>query len=243
MFERDEYVHKSTFEKRDSRVGSLVRVAWGQHEIIRAKKVTRIVRTMRSLISLLVLAATLGAVNGLKVAGLGLQPRTQKVSMLAKGFGTPKAEPAKKKKPAVKSEGSKRRDKAAKDFDALKASGSPEYMVLIREAPSNAEPSKWYPVGGLAVPRSSSEDTALSLAIFNNEDDLLKGAFRSYPFLKKSTHKLEYGYRLKEFEDDPVKIADKDAKEQSDNPIMNWFNSLDNPLNDGSGWGNPLSRK
>ena len=69
-----------------------------------------------------------------------------------------------------------------------------------------------------------------------------KGAFRSYPFLKKSTNKFEYGYRLKEFEDDPVKIAQKDATETPDNPIMNWFNSLDSPLNDGSGWGNPLKR-
>merc|ERR1711918_144606 len=104
------------------------------------------------------------------------------------------------------------------------------------------EPSKWYPVGGLAVPRSSSIDVALSMAIFQNEDDLLKGAFRSYPFLKDSKHRFEYGYRLKEFADDPVKIADKDASEPSDNLFMNWFNALDNPLNDGSGWGNPLNR-
>lgn len=38
------------------------------------------------------------------------------------------------------------------------------------------------------------------------------------------------GYRLKEFEDDPVKLANKDAKEASENPVMNWFNALDNPL-------------
>ena len=93
-----------------------------------------------------------------------------------------------------------------------------------------------------AVPRSSSEDTALSLAIFNNEDDLLKGLFRAYPFLKNSNEKFEYGYRLKEFEDDPVKIASKEKVEQSENPVLNWFNALDNPLNDGSGWGNPLKR-
>ena len=55
--------------------------------------------------------------------------------------------------------------------------------------------SDWNPVGGIAVPRSSSEDVALSMAIFQNEDDLLKGAFRSYPFLKKSEEKFEYGYR------------------------------------------------
>ena len=54
---------------------------------------------------------------------------------------------------------------------------------------------------------------------------------------------LEYGYRLKEFPDDPIVLADKDATEASDNPLMNWFNALDNPLNDGSGWFNPLKGK
>jgi len=162
--------------------------------------------------------------------------------MMAKGFGPPKPAP-KAKKVVKKSAGAAQRDKAADDFDKLKAGGSPEYMVLIREAPEGGEPSKWYPVGGIAVPRSSSEDVALSLAIFNNEDDLLKGAFRSYPFLKKSTSKFEYGFRLKEFEDDPVKLADPKAQEQADNPIAQWFNTLDNPLNDGSGWFNPLNRQ
>lgn len=162
--------------------------------------------------------------------------------MMAKGFGPPKPAP-KAKKVVKKSAGAVQRDKAAQDFDSLKAGGSPEYMVLIREAPEGGEPGKWYPVGGIAVPRSSSEDVALSLAIFNNEDDLLKGAFRSFPFLKKSTTKFEYGYRLKEFEDDPVKLANPDAQEQADNPIAQWFNTLDNPLNDGSGWFNPLNRK
>ena len=51
-----------------------------------------------------------------------------------------------------------------------------------------------------------------------------------------------YGYRLKEFPDDPIKIADKEASEPSDNPLVNWFNALDSGLNDGSGWGNPLKR-
>jgi len=163
--------------------------------------------------------------------------------MMAKGFGKVPEKVEKKKVAAKpKSEASVKRDKAADDFDALKRQGSPEYMVLIREVPVGGEPSRWYPVGGIAVPRSSSEDVALSMAIFQNEDDLLKGAFRTYPFLKNSQEKFEYGYRLKEFEDDPVKIADKDATEPSTNPIMQWFQQLDSPLNDGSGWGNPLNR-
>ena len=87
------------------------------------------------------------------------------------------------------------------------------------------------PVGGLAVPRSNSVDTAVSMAIFNNEDELLKGAFRAFPKLKTSKDKFEYGYRLKEFPDDPIKMATKEKTEQPTNPIMQWFNTLDSPLN------------
>lgn len=123
-----------------------------------------------------------------------MQPR-QQPAMMAKGFGTPKATPKAKAAPKPQSAGAVARDKAASDLEKLKATGVPEYMVLIRECPEGEQPGKWYPVGGLAVPRSSSIDVALSMAIFNNEDDLLKGAFRSYPFLKKSEHKFEYGYR------------------------------------------------
>ncbi len=53
---------------------------------------------------------------------------------------------------------------------------------------------------------------------------------------------LADGYRLKEFPDDPVKVATPEKVEESGNPIMQWFNALDNPLNDGSGWFNPLNR-
>jgi len=196
-----------------------------------------------SSILLLLLAPSAHAfVAGLSLHALRAPSRPAfSTSMMAKGFGASKPEPKKKASP-VKSAGAVKRDKAADDFEKLKESGSPEYMVCIREVPETGEPSKWYPVGGLAVPRSSSLDTALSIAIFNNEDDLLKGAFRAFPFLKNSKEKFEYGYRLKEFPDDPVKVASKEATEVSDNPIMNWFNSLDNPLNDGSGWGNPLNR-
>jgi len=164
----------------------------------------------------------------------------QTAMMAAKGFGKPV--PQKASVPKKASAGAQKRDKAGAAFDELKASGAPEYMVLVRTVPEGGEASNWYPVGGIAVPRSSSEDMALSLAIFNNEDDLLKGAFRSYPFLKKSTDKFEYGYRLKEFEDDPVKLATKEKSEEASNPITQWFNALDNPLNDGSGWFNPLGK-
>uniref|UniRef100_A0A7S4HFH6 Uncharacterized protein n=1 Tax=Prymnesium polylepis TaxID=72548 RepID=A0A7S4HFH6_9EUKA len=150
--------------------------------------------------------------------------------MAGKGFGkAPPAPPPKAKKP--KSAGTVKRDAAGAAMDELTASGSPEYTVLIRTVGADGKAGNWMPVGGIAVPRSSSEDMALSMAIFNNEDDLLKGAFRNFPALKKSEDKFEYGYRLKEFPDDPVKLATKEATEQPSNPIMQWFNALDNPLN------------
>uniref|UniRef100_A0A7S0EVK7 Photosystem II reaction center Psb28 protein n=1 Tax=Phaeocystis antarctica TaxID=33657 RepID=A0A7S0EVK7_9EUKA len=148
-------------------------------------------------------------------------------AMMAKGFGK---EPE-KVAPKPASEGKKKRDAASAKLDKLKATGNPEYMVSIRTV--GGETSEWMPVGGLAVPRSNSVDTAVSMAIFNNEDELLKGAFRAFPKLKSSTDKFEYGYRLREFPDDEVKIAQKDAAKESTNPFMQWFNQLDSPLNDG----------
>lgn len=51
------------------------------------------------------------------------------------------------------------------------------------------------------------------------------------PLRRASTDKFEYGYRLKEFPDDPVKIVSEEKTKQPTNPIMQWFNTLDNPLN------------
>ena len=149
------------------------------------------------------------------------------VVMAAKGFG--KAAPPPPPKP--KTAGATKRDAAGKAFDDLKATGAPEYMVFIRTVDAAGTASDWNPVGGIAVPRSNSEEQALAMAIFNNEDDLLKGAYRAFPKLKVTSDKFEYGYRMREFPDDPIKIADPEATKESDNPLVNWFNQLDNPFN------------
>ena len=78
-------------------------------------------------------------------------------------------------------------------------------MSIRTVSADGSETSEWMPVGGLAVPRSNSVDTAVSMAIFNNEDELLKGAFRAFPKLKTSKDKFEYGYRLREFPEDEVR--------------------------------------
>ena len=110
--------------------------------------------------------------------------------MMAKGFGKAPKPGATPKKPPTPN--ALTRDKAAQAFDELKSTGAPEYIVSVRTVSADGGvPSEWYPVGGIAVPRSSSEDTAVSMAIFNNEDDLLKGAYRTYPKLKVSTDKFE----------------------------------------------------
>ncbi|NEP17679.1 MAG: hypothetical protein F6J97_12360 [Leptolyngbya sp. SIO4C1] len=110
------------------------------------------------------------------------------------GFGKPKA------KPKV-SEGAKQRAKAAKALDQMRSDGTPEYEVYIRIQGKK----QWYPVGSLALKRSSQ----INRAIYSSQDDLLQGAIRLYPVLRKHQEQLEYGYRLKEFKDEPIELAAK----------------------------------
>ena len=49
----------------------------------------------------------------------------------------------------------------------LQLSLGPHVQVSIRTV--GEKTSDWMPVGGIAVPRSGSEDAAVSMAIFNNE--------------------------------------------------------------------------
>ncbi len=111
---------------------------------------------------------------------------------MATGFG--KAKP----KPKV-SERTKRRKEASQEMDRRRASGDPEFEVHIRIK----EKQQWYPVGVIAVKRSVDIDRA----IFASEEDLLQGAFRTYPILRKNKTNLEYGYRVKEFKDEPITVA------------------------------------
>lgn len=112
---------------------------------------------------------------------------------MATGFG--KVQP----KPKV-SERTKRRQEASKEMDQRRASGDPEFEVHIRIKGKK----QWYPVGVVAVKRSADIDRA----IFASEEDLLQGAFRIYPILRKNKTNLEYGYRLKAFKDEPITLAE-----------------------------------
>lgn len=119
------------------------------------------------------------------------------------GFGKPK-DKAPQKPP---SEGAAKRAKAAQRYDQYKTDQMPEYEIYIRIQAKKS----WFPVGAIAVKRS----TQIHSAIFSNEDELLKGAFHIFPILKKNQGSLEYGYRLKEFKEDPIELAVRPAS----NPI------------------------
>ncbi|MGB3789105.1 MAG: HHL1-like protein, partial [Phormidesmis sp.] len=104
------------------------------------------------------------------------------------------------KKP--KSERTQKREKASKQYDKMKTDGLPEYEVYVRGEGSK----QWFPIGAIAVRRSSQ----ISRAIYHSEKDLLQGAFRAFPVLKKSRDNLEYGYRLKGETEDDIEPAVKE---------------------------------
>ena len=108
------------------------------------------------------------------------------------GFGKAQAKPNVSKRAAVRTE-------AVKRYDKMKAEGIPDFEVYIRIQGKKA----WYPVGSIAVKRSDQ----INRAIFNSQDNLLQGAFRLFPVLRKHQTQLEYGYRLKEFQDEPIQLA------------------------------------
>lgn len=108
------------------------------------------------------------------------------------GFGKPQAAP----KPSKRSEA---RSKAATQLEAMREDGLPEYEVYIRVK----DKKPWFPVGAIAVKRSSQ----IHQAIYANQAELLQGAFRLFPVLRKNQTNLEYGYRLKAFQDEPIQLA------------------------------------
>jgi Family of unknown function (DUF6523) len=108
------------------------------------------------------------------------------------GFGKPPAQPKVSKR-------STERADASKQYERMQGDGTPDYEVYIRIQGKKS----WYPVGAIAVKRSSQ----INQAIFGSQEDLLQGAFRLYPILKKNRTQLEYGYRLKAFKDEPIQLA------------------------------------
>jgi Family of unknown function (DUF6523) len=109
-----------------------------------------------------------------------------------KGFSKDQSAPKVSKRAKVRAE-------AAKEYDKLKADGIPDFEVYIRVK----DKKPWFPVGSIAVKRSSQ----IHQAIYANQEELCQGAFRLFPILKKNQHQLEYGYRIKDYKDEPIMLA------------------------------------
>jgi hypothetical protein len=116
-----------------------------------------------------------------------------------RGFGAPKPQPQVSKRTAE-------RRAASQQYDEMKSAGIPEFEIYIRIRGKN----NWFPVGAIAVKRTS----LIHHAIYDNEAQLLQGAFRLFPVLRKNQNNLEYGYRLKEFKDEPIQLAEKPTSNQ-----------------------------
>lgn len=92
-----------------------------------------------------------------------------------------------------------KRNAATQKYDEMKKSGLPQFNIYVRiQGQEN-----WFPVGSVAVNRSNQ----INHAIFDQKEELLKGALRLFPRLRKHQTQLEYGYRLKEFNDEPIVLA------------------------------------
>jgi hypothetical protein len=116
-----------------------------------------------------------------------------------RGFGAPKTQPQVSRRTAE-------RRAASQQYDEMKSAGIPEFEIYIRIRGKN----NWFPVGAIAVKRTS----LIHHAIYDNEAQLLQGAFRLFPVLRKNQDNLEYGYRLKEFKDEPIQLAEKPTSNQ-----------------------------
>ncbi len=164
-------------------------------------------------------------------ASCAVRPRTC-TAMEFKGFGEQKAKPS-------PSKAQKRREAAASRYDAMAASGMPEYSVWLRlkepprpEGVSKDDPDfqemPWLPVGSLAVPRSSQ----VSQAIFDAEEDLLQGAYRLYPNLKnEEKENIEYGFQLKQFPDEEIRKAERKQTGGFMGSFQEWIDKLTSPMN------------
>jgi hypothetical protein len=109
------------------------------------------------------------------------------------GFGKVQPQKQTAKKNKVK------RAAASQKYDEMKKSGLPEFNIFVRiQGQAN-----WLPAGSMTVNRSS----LINQALFQQEEELLQGVFRLFPKLRKHQGQLEYGYRLKEYKDEPIQLA------------------------------------
>src|ERR687885_2164657 len=109
------------------------------------------------------------------------------------GFGKVKPQKQTAKKNKAK------RTAASQQYTEMKKSGLPEFNIYVRVKGQK----QWLPAGSMTVNRSN----LINQALFQQEEELLKGVFRLFPKLRKHQSELEYGHRLKEFNDEPIVVA------------------------------------
>mmetsp|Transcript_32817 Transcript_32817/g.47375 ORF Transcript_32817/g.47375 Transcript_32817/m.47375 type:complete len:212 (-) Transcript_32817:193-828(-) len=122
------------------------------------------------------------------------------------------------------------KDAGTKTYESQAKRGVPEYNIFLR--PTNGTEVEWVPVGSMTIPR----DTKVSTAVFEVEEELLKGTFKLYPKLKAfyDVRKdkdgiFEYGYCLKAFPDEPIRVIEKEVVEEK-NFFTSWLGKITNPI-------------
>lgn len=159
--------------------------------------------------------------------------RALHMSAQKKGFG----ELSSSKASRIPSKGEKRRKAASDRYDQMAAAGLPEYTVWMRlknapDAPSTddgkPEQMPWLPVGCISVPRSSQ----VAGAIFDAEEDVMQGATRLYPALQNQPRdNIEFGYQLREFDDEEIRVAERESEKGVQGLLRKWFRAWQNPMN------------
>jgi len=145
----------------------------------------------------------------------------------SKGFGT-------KKNP--KDSEVVEKDAGTKTYESQSKRGVPEYNVWLR--PLNGTEEEWVPVGSMTIPRN----VPVANAVFEVEEELLKGTFKLYPKLKafvsvRGDSKIfQYGYTLKAFPDEPIKPLERPDpnKDKGGNFFSNWLSTITNPIDTSS---------
>ena len=139
-----------------------------------------------------------------------------------KGFG---------KAPVKAAKPEKSKDIGTLTYEKQAKRGVPEYNIFLR--PVNGTDVEWIPVGSMTIPR----DTSIAKAVYEVEEELLKGTFKIYPQMKKFYDEkkqqrlgdyardsvFEYGYCLKAFPDEPIIPIQKDSSESNKkNFLTDW---------------------
>jgi len=91
---------------------------------------------------------------------------------VSKGFGTVKAKVEKEEEP---------KDAGTMTYESQAKRGVPEYNIFLR--PTNGSEAEWTPVGSMTIPR----DTAVSKAVLEVEEELLKGMYSLFLVLIDTT--------------------------------------------------------